>query len=68
MDIKKPFVVGAGIMGAGVGQLCAQQGLGVTVVDISEEIVEKAKGKVAAGLNRRVEKGKITQTGLQIWI
>jgi 3-hydroxybutyryl-CoA dehydrogenase len=60
MDIKKPFVVGAGIMGSGVGQLCAQQGYGVTVIDISEEIVEKAEGKVKAGLSRRVEKGKIT--------
>jgi 3-hydroxybutyryl-CoA dehydrogenase len=61
MDVKKPFVVGAGIMGSGVGQLCAQQGYEVTVVDISEEIIEKAKGKVTAGLGRRVEKGKITQ-------
>lgn len=61
MEVKKPFVVGAGIMGAGVGQLCAQQGYDVTVVDISDEIVEKAKGKVTAGLSRRVEKGKITQ-------
>ena len=65
MDIKKPFVVGAGIMGSGVGQLCAQQGYGVTVVDISEEIVEKAKGKVRAGLSRRVEKGKITQDEME---
>jgi 3-hydroxybutyryl-CoA dehydrogenase len=52
-------------MGAGVGQLCAQQGYGVTVVDISEEIVEKAKGKVRAGLGRRVEKGKITQEEME---
>ncbi len=61
MDVKKPFVVGAGIMGAGVGQLCAQQGYEVTVVDVSDEIVEKAKAKVTAGLSRRVEKGKIAQ-------
>lgn len=61
MDIKKPFVLGAGIMGSGVGQLCAQQGLEVTVADISEEIIRKAEDKVKGGLNRRVEKGKITQ-------
>ncbi|TEU06759.1 MAG: 3-hydroxybutyryl-CoA dehydrogenase [Candidatus Aminicenantes bacterium] len=59
--MKKPFVVGVGIMGAGVGQLCAQKGYDVTVVDTSEEIVEKAKAKVSAGLSRRIEKGKITQ-------
>jgi 3-hydroxybutyryl-CoA dehydrogenase len=61
MDVKKPFIVGAGIMGAGVGQLCAQQGYDVTIVDTSDDIVEKAKAKVAAGLGRRVEKGKVTQ-------
>lgn len=61
MDVKKPFVVGAGIMGAGVGQLCAQQGYDVTVVDVSDDVVEKARAKVMAGLSRRVEKGKITQ-------
>lgn len=65
MDIKKPFVVGAGIMGSGVGQLCAQQGYEVTVADISEEIIEKAREKVKAGLNRRVEKGKITQEEME---
>jgi 3-hydroxybutyryl-CoA dehydrogenase len=61
MDVKKPFIVGAGIMGAGVGQLCAQQGYDVTIIDTSDDIVEKAKAKVTAGLGRRVEKGKVTQ-------
>lgn len=61
MEVKKPFIVGAGVMGAGIGQLCAQQGYEVTVVDVSEEVVERAKEKVKAGLKRRVDKGEITQ-------
>lgn len=61
MEIKKPFIVGAGIMGAGIGQLCAQKGYDVIVIDVSEEFVEKAKNKVTKGLQRRIEKGKITQ-------
>jgi 3-hydroxybutyryl-CoA dehydrogenase len=61
MDIKKPFVVGAGIMGAGIGQLCAQKGLDVIVSDISDEVVGKARDKIARGLQKRIEKGKITQ-------
>jgi len=48
-------------MGAGVGQLCAQQGYEVTVVDISDELIDKAQNKITAGLKRRIEKGKITQ-------
>lgn len=61
MEVKKPFIVGAGVMGAGIGQLCAQQGYEVTVVDVSEEVAERAKEKVKAGLKRRVDKGKIIQ-------
>ena len=61
MDIKKPFVLGAGIMGAGIGQLCAQKGLDVTVADVTEEMVDKARSKVTKGLQKRIEKGKITQ-------
>ena len=61
MDVKKPFVIGAGIMGAGIAQLCSQKGYDVTVTDISDEVIEKARGKVAKGLQRRIEKGKITQ-------
>jgi len=61
MDVKKPFIVGAGIMGAGIAQLCAQQGYDVIVSDISDEISDKSKSKVSKGLQRRVEKGKISQ-------
>lgn len=65
MDIKKPFVVGAGIMGSGIGQLCSQQEYEVTVVDISDDIVGRARSKVSAGLSRRVEKGKISQEEME---
>lgn len=65
MDIKKPFVVGSGIMGAGVGQLCAQQNYHVTIVDISDEILEKARKKVQAGLKNRIEKGKMTEEDME---
>jgi 3-hydroxybutyryl-CoA dehydrogenase len=61
MEIKKPFVVGAGIMGAGIGQLCAQKGMPVTVMDVDDGIITKARDKVVRGLERRIEKGKITE-------
>ena len=65
MDIKKPFVVGAGIMGAGVGQLCAQKGLPVTIMDVDDGIITKARNKVIGGLQRRIEKGKITEQDME---
>jgi 3-hydroxybutyryl-CoA dehydrogenase len=61
MAVNKPLVVGAGTMGAGVGQLCAQCGYAVTVMDLSDELVDGARKKVEAGLAGRVEKGKIEQ-------
>lgn len=61
MEVKKPFVLGGGIMGAGIGQLCAQNGYDVGIVDTSDEIVGKAKSKIRSGLEKRIEKGKITE-------
>jgi 3-hydroxybutyryl-CoA dehydrogenase len=61
MEIKKPFVVGAGIMGAGIGQLCAQHGYEVTITDVSDDVIQKARERVAKGLERQVEKGRMTE-------
>jgi 3-hydroxybutyryl-CoA dehydrogenase len=61
MEIKKPIVIGSGIMGAGIGQLCAQRGLDVIVTDVSDEIIDKARNKIAKGLEKRIEKGKISR-------
>lgn len=60
MTIKKVVVVGAGIMGGGIAQLCAQQGLDAVITDISQELSDNAKARIAAGLAKRVEKGKVS--------
>lgn len=61
MEIKKLFVVGAGAMGAGIGQLASQKGITAYIMDINAELVEKAKQRISKGLLKRIEKGKITQ-------
>jgi len=61
MTVEKPFIVGAGIMGAGVGQLCAQQGFDVVIVDTADEIINAAREKVEGGLQKRVDNEKISQ-------
>lgn len=60
MDIKKGFVLGAGIMGTGIAQLMAQKGIDVVLVDVDESIAKKSFDNIEKGLNGRVEKGKIT--------
>ncbi|MCB0397801.1 MAG: NAD(P)-binding domain-containing protein [Flavobacteriales bacterium] len=53
-------VVGSGAMGSGIAQVAATQGHQVMVVDKQPEILENAKVKLNAVLNRLVEKGKIS--------
>ena len=60
MEIKKGFVLGAGIMGSGIAQLMAQNGIEATLVDVNEDIVKKSLSKVQKGLQGRVDKGKMT--------
>jgi 3-hydroxybutyryl-CoA dehydrogenase len=60
MEIKKVVIVGSGTMGAGIGQLCAQQGFEVTVTDIDQKFVDKARAGIIKGLDGRIAKGKIT--------
>ncbi len=61
MKIKNVLVVGSGAMGAGIGQLCAQQGFEVVITDINQELSDKAKSNIEKGLSRRVAKGKIAE-------
>ena len=61
MSIKKVVVIGAGTMGGGIAQLCAQQGLDAVITDISLDLSDAAKARIEKGLAKRVEKGKISE-------
>ena len=57
-------VLGGGVMGAGIAQALAVGGVRVTVRDINDELVEKARSTIVDGrygLKRGVERGKTTQ-------
>jgi len=59
MEIKKIFVAGAGLMGGGIAQVCAQAGYEVIMRDISEEILNKSLKAVQWSVGKLVEKGKV---------
>jgi len=61
MAIKKVLVVGLGLMGRGILQVCAQAGFESYAYDVSEDAVKKAAGYIAKSLDKRVQKGKITE-------
>jgi len=61
MEIKKIVVCGAGVMGGGIAQVCANAGYEVWMYDLTEEFAQGGKNKIAAGLDRQVSKGKMTE-------
>ncbi|MCG7343877.1 3-hydroxybutyryl-CoA dehydrogenase [Sporosarcina sp. ACRSL] len=61
MEIKKVMVIGAGQMGGGIAQVCAQAGFDVKLNDIKEESYEKGLAVIAKNLSRNVEKGRMTE-------
>jgi 3-hydroxybutyryl-CoA dehydrogenase len=61
MEIKKIGVLGAGAMGNGIAQVCAQAGYTVIMRDIADEFVQRGLKTIEGFLSKSVEKGKITE-------
>src|SRR5580704_6544339 len=59
MAIQKVGVVGCGLMGSGIAQVCIQAGFPTVVREVSAEVVDKGLKSIEKNLNRLVEKGKI---------
>ena len=59
MEIAKVGVVGCGLMGHGITQICAQAGWDVVVREIDQEQLDKGIGKIEKQLGRAVDKGKL---------
>ncbi len=63
--MQKIFLAGAGLMGRGIAQVAADSGLSVALADISPELAQKGKARIAADLAKLVEKGKFTPERLE---
>jgi 3-hydroxybutyryl-CoA dehydrogenase len=61
MAISKVGVLGCGLMGHGITQICAQAGWDVVVREVDQEKLDKGIGKIEKQLGRAVEKGKLEQ-------
>ncbi len=60
-EIRKVAVVGAGTMGNGIVHVFAQNGYDVTMVDVSPEALERARGTISGNMDRQVKKGGLTE-------
>jgi 3-hydroxybutyryl-CoA dehydrogenase len=62
MEIEKVGVVGCGLMGHGIAQICAQAGWDAVVREADQGQLDKGIGKIEKQLGRSVEKGKLEQS------
>jgi 3-hydroxybutyryl-CoA dehydrogenase len=56
-------VVGAGTMGAGIAQVCLQAGHDVLLFDVDHQAIQRGRDRIADGLQRLVDKGKLPADG-----
>jgi 3-hydroxybutyryl-CoA dehydrogenase len=58
--LKTIGIAGAGTMGAGIAQVCAQANYKVVLFDLNSNVLEKAEKSIATSLDKLVGLGKIT--------
>src|ERR1700753_1129031 len=59
-EIKKVGVVGCGLMGSGIAEVCARAGADVIAWEVSEQAAEAGRARVGKSLERGVRTGKLT--------
>ncbi len=61
MSFERVGIVGAGMMGSGIAQVCAQAGMSVVLMDIHISSLEKAKHSIEWSVRKFIEKGKLKE-------
>ena len=59
-EIKKVGVLGGGLMGSGIAQVCAISGFDTVVREISDPVIDKSRTGIEKVLAKGIEKGKVT--------
>lgn len=67
VDVKSVTVVGAGTMGAGIAQVCAQAGYDTHLVDANELALQRGLQRVHEFWDKGIAKGKTTPAQKQEW-
>jgi 3-hydroxybutyryl-CoA dehydrogenase len=60
MKVERIAVIGGGTMGNGIAHVCAQAGLRVTLVDMSQGLLDRALETIVKNLDRQVKKEVIS--------
>jgi 3-hydroxybutyryl-CoA dehydrogenase len=60
MKIRTVGVLGSGLMGSGIAQISAQSGFPTTLLEVSQELLDRGLKRIEGFLRGGVEKGKVT--------
>lgn len=61
MTVRWVGVVGCGLMGSGIAEVCARAGYQVLVREVTSELLEHGLARIDASLRRAVERGKVAE-------
>ena len=59
MEVQRVGLVGCGLMGRGIAEICARAGIPVTVREIDQDVLDKGLGAVRASLAKSLERRRI---------
>jgi 3-hydroxybutyryl-CoA dehydrogenase len=65
MEIKRVGVVGCGIMGSGIAEVCARSGYDVVVREISDHLLQRGMERIRKSMSKGVKRGKLTQEEME---
>jgi 3-hydroxybutyryl-CoA dehydrogenase len=63
MGISKVGIVGGGQMGGGIAEVCAKAGVGVVIVEVTEDLANRSRAGITRSLDKAVERGKLDGDG-----
>ncbi len=61
MSIERVAVVGGGLMGSGIAEVCALQSLAVVLREIDDDALAAGRARIEASIARAVKSGKVTE-------
>src|ERR1700681_1054534 len=64
MDIQRIGIIGAGLMGSGIAEVCARAGYDTLVREVNEEFVAKGLERINQSMQKAVQRGKLTPVDL----
>ena len=65
MAIQRVGVVGCGLMGSGIAEVCARAGYQVIVREVNQELLQRGLGRIEGSLQRAVARGKLDDGSAQ---